>query len=111
MYVSDLYNFLAAIKTADDTLASASLLVSIKRETKLTLLGTPAVTPNGHYVYVGNAGENTVVMINSATGDLAGSPIPVGKQPLNLAASPDCLPAFSRFVAVGSVHRESRPLT
>jgi YVTN family beta-propeller protein len=66
--------------------------------------GSPALvsfSSTGAQAYVVNAGENTVVMINSATDNLAGSPIPMGKQPLNLAASPDFLPAFSRFVAVG----------
>ncbi|WP_313888625.1 YncE family protein [Mycolicibacterium sp. CBMA 226] len=47
-----------------------------------------AVTPDGKHVYVANAGDGTVSVIDTAT-NTAGSPISVGNQPEGVVVSPD----------------------
>jgi YVTN family beta-propeller protein len=88
LYVTDLYNFLAAINAVNGALIKPTLVLPIQQQVKTILLGAPAITPDGKYLYVANAGESTVVTVATATGDLTGAPIPVGKEPLSLAAAP-----------------------
>ena len=46
-----------------------------------------AVTPDGTHVYVANAAENTVSVIDTATGAVSAS-IPVGTSPVRVAICP-----------------------
>ena len=48
-----------------------------------------AVTPDGSRVYVTNRDDNTVSVIDAASGAVIGSPIAVGNAPQGLAVSPD----------------------
>jgi YVTN family beta-propeller protein len=50
---------------------------------------TNAITPNGKFMYVGNANSEDVVVVDLQTGQLVGSPIPLGGSPGVLAISPD----------------------
>ena len=47
------------------------------------------VSPDGSRVYVTNYGSNTVSVIDTATDQVTGSPIPVGSGPVGVAVSPD----------------------
>jgi YVTN family beta-propeller protein len=48
-----------------------------------------AITPNGKFMYVGNASAKDVVVVDLQTGQLVGSPILLGGSPGVLAISPD----------------------
>jgi YVTN family beta-propeller protein len=48
-----------------------------------------ALTPDGSKVYVTNAHDNNVSVINTATNTVVGSPIPVGVHPFGVAVTPD----------------------
>ena len=48
-----------------------------------------AVTPDGSKVYVANAGEGTVSVIDTATKQVVGDPVFVGGEPFDVAVSPD----------------------
>ena len=47
------------------------------------------VNPDGSRVYVANNGSDTVSVIDTATGQVTGSPITVGVNPFGVAVSPD----------------------
>jgi YVTN family beta-propeller protein len=53
-----------------------------------------AITPDGTKVYVANASDNTVSVINTATNTVAGLPIPVGSYPNWVAITPDGTQAY-----------------
>jgi DNA-binding beta-propeller fold protein YncE len=60
------------------------------------LLGQPAVTPSGAYLYVpleddNNTGtvQNTVVTVDTSTGKTVESPITVGNFPTSVAIAPN----------------------
>jgi YVTN family beta-propeller protein len=48
-----------------------------------------AVTPDGDHVYVSNAGENTVSVIQTSDNTVVGSRITVGNEPTGVAVTPD----------------------
>ncbi|WP_278314758.1 YncE family protein [Lolliginicoccus levis] len=48
-----------------------------------------AVTPDGAAVYVTNADDDTVSVIDTATNTVTGAPVPVGGAPLGVAITPD----------------------
>ena len=48
-----------------------------------------AVTPDGAYAFVANAGDDTVSVIDAEGLELVGPPIPVGRNPRAIAVTPD----------------------
>jgi hypothetical protein len=86
VFVSDWADYLAAIKIGTNRLAGAASLISPGDGD--VQLGQPAVTPNGAFVYVPNLNDQTVLMVDAATCQVKGSPIPVGQNPVFTAISP-----------------------
>jgi YVTN family beta-propeller protein len=82
------------IATASNTVINS---ISVTSPNGTNLLVYPAVTPNGRYLFVPDAGQlsngnfiegNTVVVLNTVTGKLVGSPITVGNVPIMAAITP-----------------------
>jgi DNA-binding beta-propeller fold protein YncE len=82
------------IATSTNTVTKS---ISVTSPNGTNLLVYPAVTPNGKYLYVPDAGQlsngnliegNTVVVLNTVTGKLVGSPITVGNVPIMAAVTP-----------------------
>jgi YVTN family beta-propeller protein len=56
-----------------------------------------------HEVYVGNGGSSSVSVIDTATNQVVGSPIPVGLGPFGMAITPDARTAYVANIDVGLV--------
>ncbi|MGN6253590.1 MAG: beta-propeller fold lactonase family protein [Solirubrobacterales bacterium] len=86
-------------KTAYLTTSSGKVLVldtqtnqvvgSIPVEGEASSLWGVAFSPDGKTAYVANDENNTVVVIDTATRQVVGAPIPVGEDPINIAFTPD----------------------
>lgn len=86
-------------KTAYMTTSSGKVLVldtqtnqvvgSIPIEGEASSLWGVAFSPDGKTAYVANDENNTIVVIDTATGQVVGAPIPVGEDPINIAFTPD----------------------
>ncbi|HEX4199879.1 MAG TPA: hypothetical protein VHY59_00050, partial [Chthoniobacterales bacterium] len=66
---------------------------------------TPALTPNGLYLYlpIFIGGSTTVLMIDTKTNSVAGNPIAVGTQPYAIAISSNAKRAYVSNYADGTV--------
>jgi YVTN family beta-propeller protein len=86
-------------KTAYITTSSGKVLVldtqtnqvvgSIPIEGEASSLWGVAFSPDGKTAYVANEENNTVAIIDTATRQVVGAPIPVGETPINIAITPD----------------------
>lgn len=86
-------------KTAYMTTSSGKVLVldtqtnqvigSIPIEGEVSSLWGVAFSPDGKTAYVANDENNTVAVIDTATRQVVGAPIPVGEDPINIAFTPD----------------------
>ena len=72
---------------------------------KVSGFNTPALTPNGLYLYlpIFIGGSTTVLMIDTKTNLVAGNPITVGTQPYAIAISSNAKRAYVSNYADGSV--------
>jgi YVTN family beta-propeller protein len=99
--VADGANYVAVCNPTDGTVSAVYPAVSSVFD--LAFLGQPALTPNGAYLYVPygrgsiafnakigmNPSNNQVAMINVVTGQIIGSLISVGNDPVWAQVSPD----------------------
>jgi YVTN family beta-propeller protein len=92
LYVCDIGTYVDTVDISTQGVTKTCLLGA---ETDLLVLGQPAVTPSGKYLYVPievntTTGEtqSTVVMIDTSTGKTAGEPITVGSAPSFVAITP-----------------------
>lgn len=87
LYVSDYFNYVAAISPAG-VLKNVGLIVPIANVATSYYVGQSVVTPNGKYVYAANYSNSNVVMFN---GDLkqVGQPITTGNEPAFMAVAPN----------------------
>jgi YVTN family beta-propeller protein len=97
------------IATATNTVIAT---VSVTSPNGTNLLAYPALTPNGKYLYVPDAGQlsngnliegNTVVVLDTVTGKLVKSPITVGNVPVMAAITPNSKYAYISNEYDGSV--------
>jgi DNA-binding beta-propeller fold protein YncE len=91
LYVADGDNYITACNAA--TGAATGTFLFGPGPLSSAVPGQPAVTPNGHYLYIPQVSPAEsgyqVVVLNAMNGAIVGSPIPVGNVPVATAAAPN----------------------
>jgi DNA-binding beta-propeller fold protein YncE len=94
LYISSYWNWVTVCDSTTGAVIKKILVVpSVSSE---IILGQPAITRNGKYLYVpysqddiANSQGTEVAMVNLGTGKIVGTPITVGKNPVWAQISPD----------------------
>jgi YVTN family beta-propeller protein len=98
LYVCDPASYVDEVDVSTKAVTKTCL---IGPEGHFIVLGQPAVTPSGAYLYVpleldadSGTEENTVVMVDTSTGKAVGKPITVGNFPSFVAIAPNAERAY-----------------